>query len=661
MRVLVRRPLAVVVGAALAAAMAAVPAGAGSFASVAGDGCVAGQLRASMPDIPGDPDGGPSQTVFNVVLVNVGGSRCSLRGWPGLTVRGPAGGPVHAAVTDVGFNNLGFVADRRTVLRPGQRAVVTLASPFRVRGCLTRWSLALRLPGAAGQVVAGGPPGAVLCTWGIQVSPVSPLRALRNAIGALNAPSKVAFPSMTASEPPLCPAGALRTGVASVTARPGGSIVVLRLSAGQPCTIRSGGWPTVRLTMSGGASPMAKAYSYGPAWGAARSSYMAYTRGRSQQTAVPLRPGSRVSVALLSAGRGACRRVVSATVYPTGLGLGPGADVTLPRPVRFCGQPRVLPFLPGGPAAGVLSLARRALSAARAGRGAAAASGGDSPAGFWYGSDGPLFMACGTAPYQIKGTHGDCTSTKGNYGGYLGEIGKWDRWKGCDSGGLAWNRTDFNDANTNKTAYRKGVGAAAYWLMAGPGRDPHPASKTAATAWGQAQAKRAALSLSPYTLVFGYVFMDIERDTYRHLFLNGWNEAWPSTCATTGAKNGIAPAIDRAAFNGFRNYIRRNTPWLPGVYSSGACCGSVSYEWNGIFTSAQTLSNTAEWTYNAETSSIATFPTGFTSPIRAHWFASAPSRCHYLWQWTGGTTRNGIIGFRVDQINGNRANHLTCA
>lgn len=657
------RPRALAVLAAWAlTALAAVPAWAGTRAAggqpVPG-ACASGQVRASLTRVAGDPGGGPDQTVYQLLLRDAGGSPCSLRGWPGLTVHGSAGGTIRATTTHVRFNDLGPVADKRTALRPGQPAVITLASPFRTSGCLTGWSLTLRLPGTTAQIPAGRPArGAVLCPSGIRLSPVYPQRTLRTAIRALTRPSKTPFRSSTADEPPLCQAPALRTRVTAVETRPAGSAVVLRLSADRACTIRSGGWPTARLGLPGGDRPIAKSDSYQPAWSTARSRYVSYTSDGSQRTAVALGPGSRVSAVLLSGGQGACQQAASATVYPTGIGLGPGATVPLPRPVRFCGQPRVLPFLPAGPHARVLSLARQALLASQAGTTAAVTAAGDSPAGFWYGSDGPLTMACGHAPYQIKGTSGNCTRTNGNYGGYLGEIGKWDVWKGCDSSGLAWNQADHNAANINKTVHRKGVGAAAYWMMAGPGRGPHPRSLTAAYAWGKAQAQRAASSASSRTLVFGYVFMDIERDTSRHELLNGWNEAWPSTCASKGSSAGIPYRVDRRALNGFWDYIRDDTPLRPGVYSSG---GSHSYEWNGIFTSAEKLAGTAEWTYNSETSSLARFPAGFTSPIRARWFAGAPSRCHDLWQWTGGTTPNGITNFRVDQIDGNRVTNRDCA
>ena len=73
----------------------------------------------------------------------------------------------------------------------------------------------------------------------------------------------------------------------------------------------------------------------------------------------------------------------------------------------------------------------------------------------------------------------------------MGEIGKWDVWQGCDSNGLAWNETDYDDANTNYDNYVDGVGALGYWMMAGPGRDPHYSGTTSeATTWGNTRRKK---------------------------------------------------------------------------------------------------------------------------------------------------------------------------
>ena len=68
---------------------------------------------------------------------------CSLRGWPAVTVLQSGGRAVIAKVTDVAFDDLGPVPDRRVTLRPGRSAVLTVTGPGEARGCATAWSVAL--------------------------------------------------------------------------------------------------------------------------------------------------------------------------------------------------------------------------------------------------------------------------------------------------------------------------------------------------------------------------------------------------------------------------------------------------------------------------------------------------------------------------------------
>jgi len=592
------------------------------------------------------------------VLRNRGRSLCSLRGWPGMIVRRPSGSAVAATVTDVRFSNLADVPARRVVLRAGQGAVVTVTGPAQARGCITRWSLGLAVPGAAGRAAVRHPAGAAgMCVAGpMQVSPFYPLRALRRAISALTAPARnLPFRSVAGKEPPACTAAALRAQVSAATTQQGGSVIVLRLSADRACMVASGGWPTVRLHMAGGASPIAKALPYQRAWSARKTPYTTYQRAGVQRTAVALRPGSSVSVALVSTVPGACGQAESATVYPSAVGLGAGASVAFARPVSVCGQLRILPFLPGGPAGSAASLARAALAAAAGGQDSGAARAGDSPAGFWYGSDGPRAMTCGSGPYTIMGRKGNCSPAAGHYGGYLGETGRWDEWESCDDVSRGWNSSDYADAQANFVTYHVGLGAAAYWMMAGPGRDSDPARASTATTWGWDQAKRVASDLSGVTLSLPYVLMDIEAQTQDGLS-NGWNESWTSMCGSREARRHISARIDRHDFDGFWDYIKDDTAWRPGAYSAG---GRSAYDWDGIFGSSQRLSSTAEWTYEDATDSIRTYPARFSIPgtrNNAEWFAGRPppARCELFWQWTGGSESNGIPGYRVDQLDGNR-------
>jgi hypothetical protein len=275
---------------------------------------------------------------------------------------------------------------------------------------------------------------------------------------------------------------------------------------------------------------------------------------------------------------------------------------------------------------------------------------GDSPNGYWYGSDGPTNAACGSSvPYHEASGPSACGTTEGMFGGYLGETGRWDYWKGCDSNGIGWNTSAANDAQANFNN-GDGVGAGAYWMMGGPGRDGNYTSASADTSWGKAQADRALSDIGSQALGLPYVFTDIEQ--YGGGVDNGWNNAYSSACAANGSTiaTSIAVALDRDTFNGFYDEIQADSSLMPGVYSAG---GGGAYEWSGIFT-GQTLGNSAEWTYEGETSSFSAFPSAFSvGGTSASWFASAPSSCHLVWQWTGGAVQNGSPDFRVDQFDGN--------
>lgn len=96
--------------------------------------------------------------------------------------------------------------------------------------------------------------------------------------------------------------------------------------------------------------------------------------------------------------------------------------------------------------------------------------------------------------------------------------------------------------------------------------------------------------------------------------------------------------------------------WKWGIWQG---CDSDGMAWNGtnfndampIGTSSN-LGNTAEWTYNNETSSISSFPTGRSvGGVSADFFANAPTACQDAWQRTGGSMHNDS-SLRIDQLYG---------
>src|SRR5215471_18763505 len=137
--------------------------------------------------------------------------------------------------------------------------------------------------------------------------------------------------------------------------------------------------------------------------------------------------------------------------------------------------------------------------------GAAAASAGDSPAWFHYGTDSWPVSIIGPAPYRNP-------VIGGNYGGYIGMAGNWARWAGCKTGNfLAWSSANSAQANVNFTKYRLGIGTGVYWYMGGPGVDGHWNGTTAeAYHWGERQAAQTLAYMKPLHVTYPVIWADIE-------------------------------------------------------------------------------------------------------------------------------------------------------
>jgi hypothetical protein len=646
-------------GLCAAALLIAAPAPAGAAAAaVAGTGtaapCAPAHLRISVPEqIPGDPQRGMDKQSWNIVFRNAGPAACSLHGWPAISARDGSGRAVPLTVRDAAFSNLAAVPVRQVVLAPGEAAVVTGMAADEQPACTISWTLGVRLPGSASAVAVGAPHGVFApCLGGpLALSPFYPLRTLEQEItgmGVTTVPPP--FAASAAAEPPACRAAALRPSLAS-TERAGGRgfLAVLRLrTAGPPCTLDEV-WPAVRLDEAGGQSPVAKVLSAPATDRAGRSVITTYERGGGQRPALTLRPGTSASVAVVAAGTGTCRRLTAAEIYPGPLAAGPAARITVTTPVRVCGTPRILPFLPASPAGTALSVTRAALAAV------AAPGARDTPAGYVYGTDsGYPFHCHSSVPYLEP--NGICAKgTEGNYGAYVGETGSWANWQGCGTG-LNWLLSNYNAAQANATA-GDGLGAAPYWYMAGPGRDPgYNGTVPEATAWGAAQAKQMVTHDLGNKYSFPYVVEDIE-NAGAPPDENGWNTIWTGACSQTTTGSSIPAAVDFATFQGFRNYIEANSAYAPAVYSAG---GGGYGSWTGIFGSGFTLRTTAEWTYTAESATVA-FPSAWSSPdATALFFANAPARCQLAWQFSGGNGDVNPYGGDYDQFDGNHASVTKC-
>ncbi len=610
--------------------------------------CLASELQISVPAaIPGDPAEGMGKHAWNIVFRNLASITCSLRGWPRVMVRTTTGAPVPARMSNVRFGNLAPVPDSRVVLRPGQSAVVTAMSPTALRGCVTSWMLKLTLPGTDRPVTVRQPAGFFAACVGGQLQ-LSPFYAMQTLTGQIKSLSMSAapppFPATTAAEPPACTAAALRARVSSTTSEPGGSIIELRLTNGGSTCVLPGSWPAVRVLRTSGASQVAKLLPDSAALQAEKTLLATYQHGTAQKTALTLRPGGSVSIALLapSAGTGTCGRLTSLTVYPSADALGAGRVVTIAAPVNLCGSGRILSYLPSGPGSTAMTIARSVLRSVRA-QPAVTTAQGDSP-GYYYGTDSSAPTACGRGSYT-EPVSSCANGTIRPYGEYMGMMGSWLNWKGCSTSGLAWNQANYNMANDNFVNYHTGLGAAGYWFAAGPGRDPHyNGTVSEATAWGVAQAKQAISGLNGRLFSFRYIFLDIENNGVAP-DENGWNTVWNGSCGRKIKASYIAPEVDYATFTGFRNYIDAHSPYLAGVYSAG---GRSYGSWTGIFGGEQ-VSHTAEWTFTSEQSAL-NFPGGFSaSRAGAQWFGNAPAACQLMWQWSGGDgVLNGYGDF--DQV-----------
>lgn len=269
---------------------------------------------------------------------------------------------------------------------------------------------------------------------------------------------------------------------------------------------------------------------------------------------------------------------------------------------------------------------------------------GDGPPGFWAGTDSWPMPVAGSGPFSEP-------SIGGSYGGYIGMIGSWSWWFGCRGAFLAWSSSNSTQANQNLSRYHLGIGTGVYWFMGGPGVDPgYNGTAQAAYAWGRRQAVRALADLMGRQVPYPVLFMDIELPGIAPAPDNGWNNVYTSPCSGRVRIRHIAPAVDRADFNGFFDYVTAHSNRIPGVYSSPGVWGTI---FGGA--GASRIPHTHEWTYEPETANLSAAPSGWCLPQGsscAQFFGgvTSGSSSALMWQWSGGGgVRNGVGDF--DQID----------
>jgi hypothetical protein len=661
--------LVIATGVALTVGLVISPAHAQSLASSSDQSssaptCSASELHVTGPaDIPGFPGPGMGKVMWNILVRNTGKASCALAGWPSVQVRESNGKLVSVKVRNVPTNGLDAVPDARIGLASGAAAVVTVNAEGNAMQCAPRsWALRLIMPGVSQPVAVGGAGLSGICissTEPLSLSPVYALTSLTRMIAVMDAqPAHPVYPVTTAKEPAACTTADLTAELLPGTSGSGWSAQMIRLknTSAHPCVMPSD-VPTLSVHQAGGAIEVAKTLASAPPRQVKESRMLTYEHSGSDRTSLPLAANSSAVITLLSAATGSagsCHQTVAVTIYPSLVDLGQGLPVTLRNPVSVCGVPRVMPFLTSVPATTSLAGIGQDLAAAAKGTGGIIKPDGDTPPGFWYGSDS--FAPIAPTDPQSDGLYEMPNSpTGGSYGAYMGQVGTWSHWEGCPTGALQWVQQNFNDAESN-WVNGAGVGAAPVWMMAGPGREPNysATNTTEAYDWGVAQAQRVVSTDLDDAFTFPYVFMDIEADTsesgYAGDDYNGWDNIWAGPCDNTLESGKPSGALERQTFNGFWNYIADNTTgFSPAVYNAG---GGGSSSWDYIFGSSETLANTAEWTFEPETPSLSEFPSDWSVDGQvADWFASAPSDCELAWQWSGGGgVLNGIGDF--DQIDG---------
>ena len=270
---------------------------------------------------------------------------------------------------------------------------------------------------------------------------------------------------------------------------------------------------------------------------------------------------------------------------------------------------------------------------------------GDGPTSFYWGTDsgGPApSSSASTCPsssvpwLEPNVTRSGC----GRYGGYFGKVGSFSVFRLNCSLQQLWNSTAANRANANYNA-GIGMGAAPYWYAGGPGADPAFNGTTSeAYTWGKNQAREAVTLADQFPVKTNIMFFDVEEPNHsRSSIYTGWNETITNCASLQSASACCSPALARATFNGFWDYIWYNTAYFPAVYSAPGT-------WNSIFgtSSYGNLSNTMEWT--ADWSGCVNPPpygwtqgAGNCASNSANFFGgiSSSSNCAVAWQWAGGS------------------------
>jgi hypothetical protein len=244
---------------------------------------------------------------------------------------------------------------------------------------------------------------------------------------------------------------------------------------------------------------------------------------------------------------------------------------------------------------------------------AATAMAGDTPAGFYYGTDTNGFGPTGPGPSGSSVPYKNPSPCDGDFGSYVGRI---ESFPDSDNH-EAWS----NDANKNANS-GDGVGSQNYYVLSGPdGLSGFNGTASEATTWGEDQGEAAINNFYDFYNQGGVnppsvaiIYADLETGG------GGW----------TSNKS-----LNRDVFNGFWDVVHEvaisvgNSAVLvfAGVYATADF-------WNDNISG--TLNGTLEWTAQTSLSAPPPCASGFsTSSTVAHFYASytSSSTCAVAWQW----------------------------
>jgi len=257
---------------------------------------------------------------------------------------------------------------------------------------------------------------------------------------------------------------------------------------------------------------------------------------------------------------------------------------------------------------------------------------GDTPVGFWYGSD------LGGPPPSGSGVEYTMPNCDGGYGSYVGRINSVP-----DPG---YNYPTYSDDAAQNAYAGYGIGPTSIRDLEGPG-DGGATTSSEAVAYGESQALNAINNFITYydnhdVFVYPIIWADAEVGN------GGYS---------TGTKS-----LDRDVLTGFNTEIRqlygsvvvRGVSYHPyvGIYSSPSFWNSymsgtltTMYEWSPVVSYASyTTGDCASGWSATGTGHVADFYAGYTSS----------SSCALMWQWISGTSD-------YDQLYRPRlANNSTC-